>query len=46
MTPYFVTYLLNCLNNMVQEGTFAWDTLALQAGTIYSETIAEHDILL
>jgi hypothetical protein len=30
MTPYFV----NCLNHMVQEGTFVW------------ETVAKHDIHL
>jgi hypothetical protein len=31
---YFVTYFVNCLNHMVQEGTFAWEILALQAGTV------------
>jgi hypothetical protein len=25
----FVTYFVNCLNHMVQEGTFVWETLAL-----------------
>jgi hypothetical protein len=32
----FVTYFVNCLNHMVQEGTFVWETLALQAGTVCS----------
>jgi hypothetical protein len=32
----FVTYFVNCLNHMVQEGTFVRETLALQAGTVYS----------
>jgi hypothetical protein len=32
----FVTYFVNCLNHMVQEGTFVRETLALQAGTICS----------
>jgi hypothetical protein len=32
MASYFVT----CLNHMVQEGTFVRETLALQAGTVYS----------
>jgi hypothetical protein len=32
----FVTYFVNCLNHMVQEGMFVWETLALQAGTICS----------
>jgi hypothetical protein len=32
MAPYFVT----CLNHMVEEGMFEWETLALQAGTICS----------
>jgi hypothetical protein len=31
---------------MVQEGTFARETLALQAGIICSGTVAKHDILL
>jgi hypothetical protein len=31
---------------MVQEGTFVRETLALQAGTIYWETVVKHDILL
>jgi hypothetical protein len=42
----FVTYFMNCLNHMVQEGTFVWETLALQAGTVCQETAAKHDILL
>jgi hypothetical protein len=32
----FVTYFVNCLNHMVQEGTIVWETLALQAGTVCS----------
>jgi hypothetical protein len=32
----FVTYFVNCLNHMVQEGTFVQETLALQAGTVCS----------
>jgi hypothetical protein len=34
MASYFVTYFETYLNHMVQEGTFAQETLALQAGTI------------
>jgi hypothetical protein len=30
--PVFVTYFVNYLNHMVQEGTFVRETLALQAG--------------
>jgi hypothetical protein len=36
LESYFMTYYLICLNHMVQEGTFVWETLALQAGTICS----------
>jgi hypothetical protein len=32
----FVTYFVNCLNHIVQEGMFVWETLALQAGTVCS----------
>jgi hypothetical protein len=32
----FVTYFVNCLNHMVQEGTFVRETLALQARTVCS----------
>jgi hypothetical protein len=31
---------------MVQEGMFVQETLALQVGTVYQETVAKHDILL
>jgi hypothetical protein len=31
---------------MVQEGTFVWETLALQTGLFAQETIAKHDILM
>jgi hypothetical protein len=41
ITSYFVTYFMNCLNHMVQEGTFVWETLALQAGTIYLENCSK-----
>jgi hypothetical protein len=34
LLSYFVTYFMNCLNHMVQEGTFVRKTLALLAGTI------------
>jgi hypothetical protein len=37
---------VNYLNHMVQEGTFVWETLVLQVGTFYRETVAKHDILL
>jgi hypothetical protein len=33
---FFMTYFVNCLNHMVQEGTFVWESLALQAGTVCS----------
>jgi hypothetical protein len=33
---FIVTYFVNCLNHMLQKGVFAWETLALQAGTICS----------
>jgi hypothetical protein len=33
---YFVTYFVNYLNHMVQEGMFVGKTLALQSGTICS----------
>jgi hypothetical protein len=33
---FFVTYFMNRLNHMVQEGTFVQETLALQAGTVCS----------
>jgi hypothetical protein len=31
---YFMIYFMICLNHMVQEGTFVWETLALHAGTV------------
>jgi hypothetical protein len=37
----FVTYFVNCLNHMVQEGTFVWETLALQAGAVCSENCSK-----
>jgi hypothetical protein len=37
------SYFVNCLNHMVQEGAFAWETLALQAGTVCS---GNHSVLL
>jgi hypothetical protein len=36
MALYFVTYFVICLNQMVQEGTFVQETLALQVGTVSS----------
>jgi hypothetical protein len=41
-----MTYFVNCLSHMVQEGTFVRETLALHVGTVYRETVAKHDILL
>jgi hypothetical protein len=32
---YFAIYFVNCLNHMVQHGTFVRETLALQAGTVW-----------
>jgi hypothetical protein len=46
MTSYFVTYFVNRLSHMVQEGTFAGESLALQAGSFAGESVAKHDILL
>jgi hypothetical protein len=40
---YFVTYIVICLNHMVQEATFVWETLALQVGLFVQETVAKHD---
>jgi hypothetical protein len=40
---YFVTYIVICLNHMVQEATFVWETLALQVGLFIQETVAKHD---
>jgi hypothetical protein len=31
---------------MVQEGSFVWETSALQAGSFVWEIVAKHDILL
>jgi hypothetical protein len=36
LRSYFVTYFVNRLNHMVQEGMFVRKTLALQAGTVCS----------
>jgi hypothetical protein len=41
MTSYFVTYFVNHPSHMVQEGTFVWETLALQAGAVCSRTVAK-----
>jgi hypothetical protein len=41
MPSYFITYFVNRLNDMVQEGTFVWETLTLQAGTICSENCSK-----
>jgi hypothetical protein len=34
MAPYFVTYFVKRLSHMVQEGPFAGESLALQAGPL------------
>jgi hypothetical protein len=46
LSSYFVTYFVKRLMDMVQEGPFVGQTLALQAGPSVGETIAKHDILL
>jgi hypothetical protein len=46
LSSYFVTYFVKHLMDMVQEGPFVGQTLALQAGPSIGETIAKHDILL
>jgi hypothetical protein len=43
---YFVTYFMIHLKHMVQEGPFARESLALQAGPFVGESIAKHDVLL
>jgi hypothetical protein len=43
---YFVTYFVICLNYMVQEGPFAREYLALQAGPFGRGSVAKHDVLL
>jgi hypothetical protein len=43
---YFVPYFVIYLNHMVQEGTFARESLAPQAGPFAGESIAKHDVLL
>jgi hypothetical protein len=42
----FVTYFVNRLNHVVQEGMFVRETLALQAETVCQKTVAKPDILL
>jgi hypothetical protein len=37
MASYFVTYYVNSLKHIVQEGMFVRETLALQAGTVCSK---------
>jgi hypothetical protein len=46
MASYFVTYFVNRLSHMVEEGMFVWETLALQAEPFVQEIVAKHDILL
>jgi hypothetical protein len=50
MSTYFVISLCDILCDMPEphgaRGTFVWETLALQAGTVCQETVAKHDILL
>jgi hypothetical protein len=43
---YFVKYFVIRLNHTVQEGRFAGESLALQAGPFAGEFIAKHDVLL
>jgi hypothetical protein len=43
---YFVTYFVICLNHMVQEGHYAGEPLALQAGPFAGESVAKHNVLL
>jgi hypothetical protein len=38
---FFVTYFVNWLNHMVQEGTFVRETLALHAGTVCSRNYSK-----
>jgi hypothetical protein len=35
------SYFVICLNHVVQEGTFVWETLALQAGTVCSKNCSK-----
>jgi hypothetical protein len=42
----FVTHFVICLNHMVQEGHFAGQSLALQAGAFGGESVAKYGILL
>jgi hypothetical protein len=46
LASFFVSYFVICLNHMVQEGPFARESLALQAGPFTGEFVAKHDILL
>jgi hypothetical protein len=46
MTSYFVTYFVKRLTQMVQEGHFIKETLALQVGPFVGETVAKNDILI
>jgi hypothetical protein len=42
----YVTYIVICLNHMMQEGPFARKSIALHAGPFAGESVAKHDILL
>jgi hypothetical protein len=42
----FVTFFVNYLNHMVQEGPLCVENLSTTSGTICRETVAKHDILL
>jgi hypothetical protein len=40
-----VTFLWTARTTSCKRGCFAWETIALQAGTVCWETVAKHDIL-
>jgi hypothetical protein len=46
LASFLVSYFVIFLNHMVQEGSFAAESLALQAGPFVGEFIANHDVLL
>jgi hypothetical protein len=46
LASFSVSYFVICLNHIVQEGPFAVESLALQAGPFARESVVKHDILL
>jgi hypothetical protein len=46
IASYFVTYFVNRLSHMVQEGPFVWETLALQVGHFVRESVVKHDVVI